>query len=78
MGRDLRIQILALVRVRETDCRIRGETGVLKERVFSVFFLPSLTFATPGSARFPTVSHPPLYFLFVEWIYMFADGKVFL
>lgn len=70
LGRDLRIQILALVRARETDCRIRRKPGVPKgERVFSVFFLPiPLAFATSWppldrrSARFPTVSQTRVLF----------------
>lgn len=71
LGRDLRIQILALVRVRETDCRIRGETGVSKERVFSVFFCFFLPFPwschrRSRSARFPTVSQTLSRFLFIE------------
>lgn len=66
LGRDLRIQILALVKARETDCRIRGKREFPEERMFSVFFLPSLARLPPPplplfsrrsrSARFPTVS----------------------
>lgn len=62
LGRDLRIQILALVRARETDCRIRRKPGVPKgERVFSVFFLPiPLAFATswPPSIGVPRGFRP--------------------
>lgn len=86
LGRDLRIQILALVKARETDCRIRGKREFPEERMFSVFFLPSLARLPPPplplfsrqsrSARFPTVSqtrvYPPN-----GLIYMFACREAF-
>lgn len=47
LGRDLRIQILALVRAWETDCRIRRKREFRRNRVFSIFFLPSLLLSPP-------------------------------
>ncbi|KYN43739.1 Polypeptide N-acetylgalactosaminyltransferase 2 [Trachymyrmex septentrionalis] len=59
LGRDLRIQILALVRARETDCRIRRKREFRRNECFLFSFYPSLLPLPPPhsrlrSARFPT------------------------
>lgn len=43
LGRDLRIQILALVRVRETDCRIRGKREFRRNECFLFSFCHPLS-----------------------------------
>lgn len=85
LERDLRIQILALVRVRENGLsNSRGNGSFEGNECFLFSFCHLSAFATLRlrSTRFPTVSQPPSFppFFYSSngLIYMFAGGKVFL
>lgn len=64
LRRDLRIQILALVKARKTDCRIRGKREFRRNECFLFFFChpsPAIPLFN-HSARFQTVSQTRVLF----------------
>jgi len=79
LRRDLRIQILALVKAWKTDCRIHGKREFRRNECFLFFFchpLPAIPLFD-RSARFQTVSQTRVLFAKRDWSTCLRIGKSF-